>query len=227
MSQADTKQPKRSILALSLGISLSAFVAVIAVILFSGAKADAGTWVITASGGTYNWTSSTTPWTCTPVPTPCTGAYPGAAGGDVVNLANCCNTVNVTTVIPNVLTSLGINSIGTTVDVQGGGNLTANGGTVANSGTLRISGGTFTNTGNLVVNAGGNLLFNTGLLQNNLANGIVLQGGAATAPGTMTWQGGVFTGPGSMAIQTALSSATLTIDGLSGGGMTLDTQQIV
>ena len=43
----------------------------------------------------------------------------------------------------------------------------------------------------------------------------------------MTWQGGVFTGPGSMAIQTALSSATLTIDGLSGGGMTLDTQQIV
>src|SRR4029077_19607466 len=104
MSQADTMQPKRSILALSLGISLSAFAAIVGAILFSGASADAGTWVITASGGTYNWTSSATPWTCTPVPTTCTATYPGAAAaGDQVNLAKCCNSVQINSAIPFAL----------------------------------------------------------------------------------------------------------------------------
>src|SRR5438128_4162448 len=121
MSQADTMQPKRSILALSLGISLSAFAAIVAAILFSGASADAGTWALTVSGGTYNWTSSTTPWACTA--TPCSGAYPGAGAGDGVNQTNCCNTLQVNSVIPNSIV-LSINAAGTTLDIQSGGQLT-------------------------------------------------------------------------------------------------------
>src|SRR5438445_8611088 len=117
MSQADTMQPKRSILALSLGISLSAFAAIVAAILFSGASADAGTWAINSSVGTFGWTSSATPWVCTA--TPCSGAYPGAGAGDGVNQTFCCNTFNVDAVVPNPVV-LSLNAAGTILNIPGG-----------------------------------------------------------------------------------------------------------
>src|SRR5438067_7388252 len=55
------EQPRRSILKLSLGISVAMFVAVVGAVVFSGASAEAATCTLTSTAPTTQW-SDTTKW---------------------------------------------------------------------------------------------------------------------------------------------------------------------
>ena len=79
---------RRPILAISLGVSLSAFMAVLAAVLFSGASAEASSYSLTASVP-VNWTT-----------------HPGSGGvdGDTATITGSGGTVTVNSNIPNAVT---------------------------------------------------------------------------------------------------------------------------
>jgi uncharacterized repeat protein (TIGR01451 family) len=173
MPRVDLVTPtKRPILAISLGVSLTVFVAVLAAVLFSGASADAASYTLTGSAPPFDWTN-TAIWTSSSAP----NTYPGQNNtNDDATLGRGGFTVTVTSGIPFPVR---INVTQNGLSINGGGNLqiqgtsavtssgtfTLNNGTLANTGTLALgsgftfAGGTLTGNGTTQVNAGGSFSF--------------------------------------------------------------------
>src|SRR5437867_8120800 len=93
----DSPRQGRSVLKLSLGVSLLAVATIIAVVFVVGApEAEAGS-VCTATSGPpppYNW-SDASKWTCFPGPS----TYPGQNAGDTAQM--CVHTFNVDVNVAN------------------------------------------------------------------------------------------------------------------------------
>src|ERR1700686_2692197 len=85
---SESRESNRSILQLSLGISLGVFVISVAAVLLCGATADAATYAATMSGAPLNWTTG--PWTCAGT---CPNAYPGIAAGDAAQIGGSSGTM--------------------------------------------------------------------------------------------------------------------------------------
>jgi uncharacterized repeat protein (TIGR01451 family) len=161
---------KRPILAISLGVSLSAFVAILAAVLFSGASAEASSYAVLSSVGP-NWT--TAKWSCTDGPpgsAVCVGnPYPGSGGvdGDTATISGSGGTITVNSNIANAVT-LNFSCTSCALDINSASAiLRLTGTSTGTSGTLSISGGTLTNIGNLNMPNTGTFLFHGGTLNGN------------------------------------------------------------
>src|SRR5205823_5309276 len=100
----------RSVLKLSLGVSLAIFVVMIVVVLLSGATADAATCALSSTAPVTNW-SDTTKWTA------CGGGYPGQTTSDTATVGLIGFTLNVDVAVPNPV-SLQIAGAGVPVTIN-------------------------------------------------------------------------------------------------------------
>ena len=88
-------RPARSVIKLSLGVSLAAIAIVIGAIFIVGAPAaDAAVYTLTGLCGNCNW-SDTTKWSGGPA-----GTFPGQAAGDTANICASTATLTVDVAVP-------------------------------------------------------------------------------------------------------------------------------
>jgi uncharacterized repeat protein (TIGR01451 family) len=195
----------RSVLKLSLGISIVAIVLIVGAIFVVGApEADAAICTWTAGGG-GNWTAVAS-WQ----QPGCGGTYPGANVGDTATFTFGVP-VTVDAVIPNSVTLTALTSpvnlaipTGSALTLQPSSTITSGNQININGGTLTINtGGTFT--------SGAPVNLNTGTL--TLNGNLSFLGG-----GNFAFHGGTINGAG---ILTNPAFTTVPFDG-TGGGMTID-----
>jgi len=162
MSEADTKQPKRSILALSLGISFTAVTILVAAVLIAGAPtAEAAVYTLSGSCGLCNWSDSTK-WSGGAF-----GTTPGQAAGDTAAVG-CLATLSVDTVVANGVI-LQMNCTSSTVNIPGA--------PATNQLQIEAS-SSFGSAGNALTVNGGSLIMNSGA-------GITNNSGTITLPASL------------------------------------------
>src|SRR5712691_10208722 len=178
-------QPRRSVLKLSLGLTLAVVGSMLTAIFLTGAPAYAGAvYTLTGLCGNCNWGDSTK-WSGGPF-----GTYPGQVTGDTANVCATTATLTVNVVVPQgVILNLGCT--GTTVDIPGTNSLQ-----LEASSTMGSGGNTITvNGGNLILNSGGG--FNRTVGNSIILNtGTALNLGTFNNLGTVTIAGGTYTNSG-------------------------------
>jgi uncharacterized repeat protein (TIGR01451 family) len=214
-------EARRSVLKLSLGVSLLAVVTILAAVFVVGAPmADAAVCSLTAGVG-LSWNAPGN-WSC--------GHVPGSTGftGDTAQI--CTSSVNVDTNLPNGVI-LSLFCTGATVNIP-----------LPSTNSLQIEASSLVGSGgNLITVNGGNLTLNSGAGILNSACSITVNSGTAsnsgnyataTLGGPLTIAGGTFTNNGNIQINPGgalnLSGGTLTnnvINGLTitGGAATAGT----
>src|SRR5256885_13642760 len=195
----------RSVLKLSLAISFSAVVALVAAIFVVGApEADAA--VYTLTGGCVapcNW-STTTNWSSVPS---APGTYPGQVVGDTASVCGVATTLFVDVSVPqSVILNFGC----TTATLSIPGTPATNHLTIEPSSTMGSGGNTINiNGGNLAINSGGTFV-------NSSGNTVVLNSGTASNlgqfanSGTFAIKGGTWTSSAAISI---LGNSTFNLTG--------------
>ena len=202
-------EARRSVLKLSLGVSLLAVVTILAAVFVVGApQADAAVCSLTGGVG-LSWNQPTN-WSC--------GHVPGSTGftGDTAQI--CTSSVNVDTNLPNGVI-LSLFCTGATVNIP-----------LPSTNSLQIEASSLVGSGgNVITVNGGNLTLNSGAGIANSACSITVNSGTAsnsgnyatvTLGGPLTIAGGTFTNNGNITINPGgtlnLSGGTLTNNVING-----------
>ncbi len=250
----DVVQPRRSVLKLSLTITLAALgISLLAIFVAGAPTADAAVCSLTAGAG-LSWNQATN-WSC--------GHVPGSIVGDTAQI--CTSSVNVDTILPNgvildmfcTTASVNIPSTGrlqieaSSLIGSGGNTVTVNGGTlVLNSGSglsnmqyaIVLNSGTASNSGiystgpsfTQPLTIAGGTFTNTGTMNfagatisqsaGTLTNSNLIKLLPASPATTMNWSGGTLNGAGALQVQTGATPSILNFN--APGGAILSQQVI-
>ncbi len=202
----ESSRPKRSILKLSLGVTLAAVATMLAVVFLIGApRADAA--ICTLTGGPIlapGWSNAAN-WST------CAGGYPGqTVGGDTASTSQ---SITVDVSVPNGVI-LQMNGFGSTVDIPAASRLQIEASSTLGSGgnILQVSGGTLNinSTGPITFGPGSTIQVNSGVATNAGATALAVGGNLNIAGGSFTNSGTITIAP----------SGTLNV---SGGTLTNNT----
>ncbi|MEO8036112.1 MAG: hypothetical protein ABI837_16875, partial [Acidobacteriota bacterium] len=210
---------------MSFGLTLSAFVMAVSLLVYSGATADAATYSSTGSpGASPSWASAVT-WNCTatgPGSTGC-GAYPGdpaapgAAPGDLALISWFGpGSLTVNSPIANAVTIASMfSNPATPLDITTNGSLQLQASNALNSGS-----------GSLLVVSGGSLIVRPAATvstdQVRVTSGSITNNGTITLGNTFTFDGGTLNGIGTLNLNGKTLAATA-----ANGPITIDGGQLV